>query len=687
MATRLPIIVDRLNKAPFNKELSLVAFHEYSPTELLQVLNDVVAHLDSTHAAFNVRGESRDATATRMSEFLSNVNFPFPKSDAEAFKNELKTASANAVYHALAWLLEDLERLQTKAFLARYLAPVRIPSEFASDPMIDGQMGPHGQLRREFIAVHKKLEALKKDHLPPATLNREITTMTSERQQLRDRIALEEKRTRDQKGFDEMLRVTSMLRTEQEEEQRNMERKDEQGHRLRRAEMDYVTTMRKLNELQSRNDDHLDPEQLLSRLEEEVAEMRMMCREKLPLQLESRKERMHALRQVLMAPLKTEDDVMIENERVMELQRSVDRLSEQVQRAQRGQTDQRLALFRQQAALVAKKLQDNEEKLEEAKANCRELQNKVSDKAALLAELTGPKVMQREEFQAFALKLRKKKGQFVTCKQELSKLQARAVVAARTEQIIKGRDRNAAEVVQQVDALQEAGGGGYNTTQHEIEKAAQDTRDSDEMKGKTLEQISQLSIDINAQLKARHSQLQPKVARLREVRKEYKAHESECVWCCVLLKAVPALAAPLPPPPAQQSTHALTLLSPPPRVLPLQVPARKGAILPHGGGPQIQGDAAREAVQRGAGECAAVGGGVPRAARAHRAAQNAPLARRGGGALPLHLRRAHDGREIVPRAVRAEEARRVGTEARADEAEPREERFAVAGRRATALLP
>ena len=31
-------------------------------------------------------------------------------------------------------------------------------------------------------------------------------------------------------------------------------------------------------------------------------------------------------------------------------------------------------------------------KLEEAKANCRELQNKVSDKAALLAELTGPKV-------------------------------------------------------------------------------------------------------------------------------------------------------------------------------------------------------------------------------------------------------------------------------------------------------
>ena len=429
---RLPLIVDRLNKPPFEKDLSLVAFHEYSPTELLQTLNDVVAHLDSTHAAFNVRAESREATATRMAEFLSNVNFPFPASDVAKFKTELKTGSTACVYHALAWLLEDLERLQKKAHLARYLAPVRIPAEFMSDPMIDGQMGPHDQLRREFIATHKKLESLKKDHLPPATLQREISTMTAERQQLRDRIALEEKRTRDEKGFDQMLRVTSMLRTEQEEEQRNMERKEEQGHRLRRAEIDYVSTMRKLNELQvreeegvsvkhstsvpyaillllftfacdhtlyflltylqSRNDDHLDPEQLLSRLEEEVAEMRMMCREKLPLQLESRKERLHSLRQVLMEPLKTEDDVMIENGRAMELQRSVDRITEQVRSAQRQQTDQRLALFRQQAALVAKKLQEGEEKLDEAKAQCRELQNKVSDKAALLAELTGPKV-------------------------------------------------------------------------------------------------------------------------------------------------------------------------------------------------------------------------------------------------------------------------------------------------------
>jgi intraflagellar transport protein 81 len=135
-------------------------------------------------------------------------------------------------------------------------------------------------------------------------------------------------------------------------------------------------------------------------------------------------------------------------------------------------------------------------------------------------------VMQREEFQAFALKLRKKKGAFVTCKQELSKLQARAVVAARTEQVLKGRDRNAEEVIQAAE-LQQGTVVGYNTTQQEIEKAAQDTRDTDEMKGKTLEEISQLSIKINAQLKSRHSQLQPKVQKLREVRKEYKSHESD----------------------------------------------------------------------------------------------------------------------------------------------------------------
>ena len=62
--SELRTIVDRLNGHPFNKDLTLVTFDELSPFELLQLVNEVLTHLDDRHGV-DLRDEDPSVTAAR----------------------------------------------------------------------------------------------------------------------------------------------------------------------------------------------------------------------------------------------------------------------------------------------------------------------------------------------------------------------------------------------------------------------------------------------------------------------------------------------------------------------------------------------------------------------------------------------------------------------------------------------
>ena len=74
MGGELQFIVDRLNDPPFQMQLTMVAFDEKSPFELLEVVNEVMANLSSQHR-IDLRDETPDATATRMLEFMRVLNY------------------------------------------------------------------------------------------------------------------------------------------------------------------------------------------------------------------------------------------------------------------------------------------------------------------------------------------------------------------------------------------------------------------------------------------------------------------------------------------------------------------------------------------------------------------------------------------------------------------------------------
>lgn len=65
MGEQLKLIIEQLNREPFKKNFNLITFDSLEPTQLLQVLNDVLAEIDSK--VFHLGG------VTCRTHFLSSL--------------------------------------------------------------------------------------------------------------------------------------------------------------------------------------------------------------------------------------------------------------------------------------------------------------------------------------------------------------------------------------------------------------------------------------------------------------------------------------------------------------------------------------------------------------------------------------------------------------------------------------
>src|SRR5690348_5853489 len=81
MADLVQFIVTTLNAAPFSKGLTLVSFDKKNPTELLQILQEVVEEISSDQKV-NLRDETPEITAQRLFDFLWILKYKSPISDA-----------------------------------------------------------------------------------------------------------------------------------------------------------------------------------------------------------------------------------------------------------------------------------------------------------------------------------------------------------------------------------------------------------------------------------------------------------------------------------------------------------------------------------------------------------------------------------------------------------------------------
>eukprot|EP01031_Cornospumella_fuschlensis_P052194 gene52194-63799_t len=184
---KIAFIVERLNQAPFKKDISTMAeLDSKAGFELLDIMCEIVLNIDPEHEG--ILKEPVEFRARRIMQFLTVMKFAIPQDQYDDFHSLLLNGDKEILYTVMYWCLQRFEHLQKRAYLAKFLMPVEIPAEFMNEDLILELSQTLKDLQVDFKEVHKTYEQVRSTGVRPADLKAEIAQLEQERSQLNNKI-------------------------------------------------------------------------------------------------------------------------------------------------------------------------------------------------------------------------------------------------------------------------------------------------------------------------------------------------------------------------------------------------------------------------------------------------------------------------------------------------------------------
>jgi intraflagellar transport protein 81 len=323
-------VVQLLNRPPFSKDLSLVAFDELTSYDLLSLINDIFSHLDKKNKV-DLRDEPHEQMIARMLSFIKLMKFPIRGSE-EDFMNQLVMGNHGVVYPLLHHLLDKRTSLEKRAYLAPFLVPIDVPAQYMVDNTVNNVYQSYRELQKEFSVVHKQYDQLRSTTMAPQELQTEIKQLSDEREQLKDKINSMKSKTQDMRGFEKIHAITSGLRKEQEEESRLEERRMEQMAQLDATTKRYEHVSRALLEMkENMKSTGTSPEQILNKERDHLHTLNEYVKKKLPSEIRHQQERLHKMESQLNEPIKSQEEVDRMHDHVRQLKNDIGRLEQSIE--------------------------------------------------------------------------------------------------------------------------------------------------------------------------------------------------------------------------------------------------------------------------------------------------------------------------------------------------------------------
>ena len=281
MGDNIKFIVEQLNAAPFNKKLNLIAFDSLDPFALLQLLNDVLGEISSAHK-LDLREEVPEQTAVRMFSLLRVLKYKPKGGDSlSAFRQGLVQGDKGVVYPLLEWLLKKLPELKTRAYLARFLVKIEVPTEHLQDDHVAEGNRSYEELLEQFKELHKTLEQYRGSGFSVAEIRNDISSMEEEKEQLKKRIEKNTKRVTGIPNSESFWQAARKLRLEKDREISLNEQQLEQKNQLLHAQQRVQQLREQLRELK-KDGIGQTAEGVIIQLEEETRAKKILTQDTLP---------------------------------------------------------------------------------------------------------------------------------------------------------------------------------------------------------------------------------------------------------------------------------------------------------------------------------------------------------------------------------------------------------------------
>lgn len=488
--------------------------------ELLELLNQVLGELDESHKKVDIRSETQDATTERICGFMTVLGFPF--TFTPQLKRDIVHGEKKAIQNILLWILQRPQDLKRIAYTSKFLVSLAIPEELLMDEEIRDIMQIYKDLQAEFTAVHQNVEMLRSESMSPDQLKKEITQLESEKEQLITKINLFKDKNTDSE-FQELLEATSMLRKEQETEAKYAEKMAEQRNMLEYFEQQQINTRQRLMDARRNTSDDVSADQMLMQLRNETKKNRELCYDVLGRELEDKHERSQKIEMVLAEPITTQSDIDKLANEVRRLQRDCQNLEDKISSA--NPADDNLAIYKTQAAAASKRKENKQEEMTTLEKEKYALEKLMADKEAEYVKTKGTKYMKRDDFKQYAASLRGKNQKYKKMKKQLEEVRSELAILSRTEQILKNKADMSDELIRKLE--EQKGIAGYSKIEQEMENVARDRQKVDELKHSSLQELTKVVQNIEAQLKEKKAKLAPQIKQLRSYRKKYEEKEGD----------------------------------------------------------------------------------------------------------------------------------------------------------------
>ena len=420
------------------------------------------------------------------------------------------------IYPVLEWILSNITELKQRAYLAKFLVKLEIPPEISADQDVAEIYEQYEDLIDQFKTVHKECDAIKNSGYSTSELRKDIEEMEREKEIVQKRIERMQRKVEGMPNLDVMLEVAKKLRQEKEKNKEIKSQKQEQRNNINHSQQRIMRLEQQLTDMRQAGIG-TTPEVLLQKLEEEAKVNAYIVNEKLPRELEQKKQAVASLEKVLNQPALTQNDLQELKKRIKDANSEAKEISDK-KNVSNDPMEDKLTLFRQQAAIITRKKETTAERLNDARSALSVAEDEVRDKKSQIGSLGGELILKGEDFKKYVNALRTKSNDYKEKRQQLSELKSEYGVLARTLEVISSRNDNLNESLSAMEASK--GITGFRDTQGNLEKVANLKANLDEQKGSTLEDMSGLVHQLTVKIAERKSRLAPIIKELRPLRQQ-----------------------------------------------------------------------------------------------------------------------------------------------------------------------
>ncbi|KAK4005129.1 hypothetical protein OUZ56_006851 [Daphnia magna] len=516
MAQLVKMIVNELNQPPFNLNLTSVTFNALHPPQLLQLLSDVLCEIESKNRV-DISDEPVDALALRLLTSLQIFKFKPETEDPNDFREGLISGRPEKINPILNWLLQRREELKKRAYLSRYLVKIDIAPEMRSDSDVLDLYEQYEFLIEEFKQRHKQFEASQIVNDTVIDLRKDLQSMEDDREVLIRRIERTQRKVEGVVNYNQLLSVAKKLRAEKEKNREFQAQKEDQKSYLGHLESRRQRLINQLTEVR-KTKANSSGKMLLQRAEDAIRVNQYMINEKLNKETQLVTANIALMEKMLAAPNPTSADLQIVIQKSDDFRSKIAYLTEK-RALQNDPIEDGMALYRQQSLITSRKKEACAERLNDLTQEMNTLEAQLQEKKEQLGGQSET-ALTSEQFKTYVSDLRVKSNVYKQRRAELNDLKAEYGILSRTLEILRAQEGGLTENLDRIETQQ--GVKGFRETRDLLEKISDEKANTDEEKGRTLEEMSNLVRILNSKISEKKVLLAPLLRELRPLRQTYQ---------------------------------------------------------------------------------------------------------------------------------------------------------------------